>query len=58
MPGEIGFKVVPEAIMWVHLEQTNSSVLKHLHNVEMRFYRPQAFLSLDFQCRDDVSETK
>ena len=32
--------------------------LKHLHNVEMRFHCPQAFLSLDFQCRDDVSELK
>jgi len=31
---------------------------KHLHNVEMRFYCPQTFLSLDFQCRDDVSESK
>ncbi len=27
--------------------------LKHLHNVEMRFYCPQMFASLDFQCRDD-----
>ncbi len=34
------------------------SVLKHLHNVETRFYCPQMFLSLDFQCRDDVSELK
>ncbi len=24
----------------------------------MRFYCPQAFLNLDFQCRDDVSELK
>ena len=32
--------------------------LKHHHNVETRFYCPQAFLSLDFQCRDDVSELK
>ncbi len=30
--------------------------LKHLHNAETRFYCPQTFLSLDFQCRDDVSE--
>jgi len=30
--------------------------LKHLHNVETHFYCPQAFLSLDFQFRDDVSE--
>ncbi len=32
--------------------------LKHLHSVETRFYCPQAFLSLDFQCRDDVFELK
>ena len=32
--------------------------LKHLHNVEMRSYCPQTFLSLDLQCRDDVSEVK
>ena len=31
---------------------------KHLHNVEMCFFSPQTFLSLDFQCRDDVSELK
>ena len=31
---------------------------KHLHNVETRFYCPQTFLYLDFQCRDDVSELK
>ncbi len=29
---------------------------KHLHNVETRFYCLQAFLSLDFQCKDDVPE--
>ncbi len=34
------------------------SILKHLPNVETRFYCPQTFLSLDFQCRDDVSELK
>ena len=33
-------------------------VLQHLRNVETRLYCPQAFLSLDFQCRDDVSEVK
>ena len=33
-------------------------LLKHLHNVETRFYCPQTFLYLDFQCRDDVSEIK
>jgi len=32
--------------------------LKHLPNVETRFYCPQAFLSLDFQSRDDVSGLK
>ena len=31
---------------------------KHLHNVETRLDCPQTFLSLDFQCRDDVSELK
>ncbi len=31
-------------------------LLKHPHIVEMRFYCPQTFLYLDFQCRDDVSE--
>ena len=30
----------------------------HLHNVSTRFHCPQTFLSLDFQCRDDVSESK
>ncbi len=30
--------------------------LKHLHNVEMPFYCPQVFLSLDLQCKVDVSE--
>jgi hypothetical protein len=34
-----------------------SSSLTHLHNVETRVYCPQ-FLSLDSQCRDDVSESK
>ncbi len=28
---------------------------KHLHNVEMRFCFPKMFLSIDFQCRDDIS---
>ena len=31
---------------------------KHFHNVEKRFYCPQAFLRLDFQCREYVSELK
>ena len=35
-----------------------SQGLKHLHNVETRFYCPQALLYLDFQCRDDVSESR
>ena len=35
-----------------------SKGLKHLHNVETGFCCPQAFLSVDFQCRDDVSELK
>ncbi len=34
------------------------SNLTHLSTVETRFYCPQAFLSLDFQCRDDISELK
>lgn len=32
--------------------------LKHLHNVETLLYCPQAFLSLHFQSRDDVSGLK
>ncbi len=32
--------------------------LKHLHNVGTRLYCRQTFLSLGFQCRDDVSEVK
>ena len=32
--------------------------LNHIYNVETRFYCPQTFLCLDFQCRDDVSEVK
>lgn len=28
--------------------------LKHLPSEETRFYCPQAFLSVDLQCRDDV----
>ena len=35
-----------------------TTVLKHLHNLEMRVYCPQTFPYLDFQCRDDVSELK
>ncbi len=31
--------------------------LKHLHNVETRFYCRHALLSLDFQCRVDISES-
>ena len=32
--------------------------LKHLFNVETRFYCPRTFLYLDFQGRDVVSELK
>jgi len=32
--------------------------LEHLLNVETQFYCPQAFLSLDFHCRMDVSALK
>ena len=32
--------------------------LKTFHNVETHFCCPQAFLSVDFQCRDNVSESK
>jgi len=32
--------------------------LKHLHNVETPFDCPQTSLSVDFQCRDGVSELK
>ena len=31
-------------------------VLNHLPNVETRFDCPQAFLSLDFHCRTEMSE--
>lgn len=45
----------------VNLEQQASTMkkvrqLKHLSNVETRFYCPQAFLSLHFWCTDDISE--
>ncbi len=40
----------------IHSHHLND--LKHLPNVETRFYCPQAFLTLDFQCRDAVSEFK
>ena len=32
--------------------------VKHLHNVDTQLYCPPTFLSLDFQCSDDVSELK
>jgi len=32
--------------------------VKHLPNVQTRFYCPQVFLSGDFQCKDGVSELK
>jgi len=31
---------------------------EHVHNVETRCTVPRNFLSLDFQCRDNVSELK
>jgi len=34
--------------------KTDSSHLKHPHNVETCFYCRQTFLSLEFQCKDDV----
>ncbi len=39
-------------------EWLDVSRLQHLRNVETRFYCPQAFLSSDFQCRDDISVFK
>ena len=36
----------------------NVAVLKHLHNAETHFSCPQTSLSLDLQCRDDISELK
>ncbi len=38
------------------LKYLDKYVLQHLHNVEMRFYCPQTFLSSDCQCRDEVSD--
>ena len=32
--------------------------LTHLHDVETCYQCPQTFLSLHFQCRDDVSDLK
>ncbi len=32
--------------------------LKHLPNLETCFCCPQAFLSVEFQCKDDISELK
>ena len=37
---------------------SNKVNLEHLHSVETHFYCPQTFLSLDSQCRDEVSELK
>jgi len=42
----------------LHTDKITFKVLKHLPNVETHFYSPQPFLSLDFLCRDDVSEFK
>jgi len=33
------------------------TALNHLHNLATRFYCPQTFLYLDFQYRDDISES-
>ena len=35
-----------------------AKVLKHLHSVQARFYCPQTSLSLDVQCRDEISALK
>ena len=43
-----------EASSAVH--QLAVHALKHLPNVKTRFYCPQAFLTLHFWCRDDISE--
>jgi len=49
----------------LHADSVDSSIdssmnlkheLKHLQNVDTCLYCPQTFLSLDFQCRDDISE--
>ncbi len=45
--------------MVIPILEVCGSFLKYLtypYNVQMRFYCPQTFLSLDFQYRDDVSE--
>ena len=39
-------------------EWLDVSRLQHLHDVETRRYCPRAFLSLDLQCRDDISVLK
>ena len=46
----VSYACVTSSLMLMHL--------KHLYNVETRFHCPQTFLSLDLQCRDDVSERK
>ena len=40
----------------LHMHSWALQILKHLHNVEMRFCCPQTFSYSDFQCRDDISE--
>ena len=35
-----------------------SVFMKHLHIVETRLFCPQALLSLDFECRNDVSQLR
>ena len=43
-----GFRYTPIKILWFWSETIRDAC--------RMFYCPQAFLSLDFQCRDDVSE--
>ena len=44
------------AVSLVHSNCLEREVVKHLPNVGTRFYCPQAFLSLEFHCRIEVSE--
>ena len=52
-----GLVFVPLSIPFLE-HAYGGAFLKHLHNVETRFYCPQTFLYLDFQYRDDVSKSK
>ena len=58
---ETGTQAARLSCSWQKRQSGHTSLLpcayvKHLHNVETSLYRPQTFLSLDFQCRDDISE--